>query len=168
MAQEKTFRCLKCDETEVKFYKDLIPYCEKHFPKPKDQAAVKAEVAQIIASTAPNNDPATAAMAVLTAPVVEASTEKSKAKVKTAEVKPAVITKVEKPAKAEVKKVVTPEPTPAPAKEDKAAQNWCVCAKDGELLFEGGKTKKEAQEWAKSQIAINKLRIGQYKVVQPE
>lgn len=164
MAQEKTFRCLKCEDTEVKFYKDLIPYCEKHFPKPKDQAAVKAEVAQIIASTSPNSDPATAAMAVLTAPTAEIPAEKHKAKAKTAEVKPAV--KVEKPAKVEVKKA---EPVAASAPpETKTTKEWCVCAKGGEILFSGCKNKKEAQEWAKSQIAINKLRVGQYKVAQAE
>lgn len=166
MTKEKTFRCLKCEDTEVKFYKDLIPYCEKHFPKPKDQAAVKAEVAQIIASTAPNNDSATAAMAVLTAPVVEVPAEKSKAKAKTTEVKPAVTTKVEKPAKVAPKKVEPVAETAAAPTEAKVTKEWVVCAKGGEILFSGGKNKKEAQEWAKSQIAINKLRVGQYKVAQ--
>jgi hypothetical protein len=159
---EKTFRCLKCDETEVKFYKDLIPYCEKHFPKPKDQAAVKAEVAQIIASTTHGMDSATEAMAVLTASPAKVPAEK--AKTKAVEVKPTIAVKVEKPTKVKAEKK-TAEPA---ATEGKKEQDWIVCAKDGEILFSGGKTKKEAQEWAQSQIAIKKLRVGQYKVSKVE
>ena len=167
MVKEATFRCLKCDETEVKFYKDLIPYCDKHFPKPKDQATVKADVAQIIASTTAAIDSATAAMAVLIAPAVVVSAEKPKTKAKTAEVKPAVIVKkVEKPTKVAPKKT---EPVAATVPtEAKTTKEWVVCAKGGEIIFSGGKTKKEAQEWAQSQIAINKLRVGQYKVAQTE
>jgi hypothetical protein len=56
----------------------------------------------------------------------------------------------------------------SPPAAAKTAQDWVVCAKDGEILFSGGKTKKEAQEWAQSQIAIKKLRVGQYKVSKVE
>lgn len=178
---EKTFRCLKCDETEVKFYKDLIPYCEKHFPKPKDQAAVKAEVANIIAATAPGvidaRDSAREAVAVLMTTSVEVPKGKDKGKGKgkdTVEVKPVVkTTKTEGGKKVEQHPGVTAKPPAtapvgSPPAAAKTAQDWVVCAKDGEILFSGGKTKKEAQEWAQSQIAINKLRVGQYKVSKVE
>lgn len=161
---EKKFRCLKCDETDVKFYKDLIPYCDAHFPKPKDKESVKEDVAQILAAKAPEplitKDAASAAIAMLTAPPVEVPKEKAKAK---PEVTPTV--------KAEGKKKAKEAAPAAPAadtKATKAPKDWVVCAKDGEVLFSGGKTKKDAQEWAQSQIAIKKLRIGQYKVAKVE